>query len=173
MNADRNIVLIGMPAAGKSTVGVLLAKQLARDFIDTDIHIQTEEGRSLREIIESEGTAAFRLLEERLVVQLACRGSVIATGGSVIYGDAAMLHLQQGGTLIYLYLPVEPLRRRLTDMNARGVAILPGQTLDDLFKERDPRYRCYADIVIDVENLNHQQVIDRIVARLDNPLTRA
>lgn len=163
---NRNIVLIGMPAVGKSTVGVLLAKRLARDFLDTDVHIQAREGRPLRAIIEADGTAAFRQLEERYVVELDCRGSVIATGGSVIYGDAAMLHLQQWGTLIYLYLPLEPLQARLDDMTSRGVAILPGQTLADLLEERDPRYRCYADHIVDCMRLNHEEVIDRILACL-------
>jgi shikimate kinase len=155
-----------MPAAGKSTVGVLLAKQLSRGFLDTDVYIQSLEGRSLRAIIDAEGLNGFRLLEERHVVGLDCHGTVIATGGSVVYGDAAMLHLKQWGTVVYLYMPLASLQARLTDMSARGVLILPGQTLADLLAERDPRYRCYADVVINCDGLSHQEVIDRITTEL-------
>ncbi len=163
---DRNIVLIGMPGAGKSTVGVLLAKVTGRSFLDTDVCIQAAEGRPLQEIIDREGLAVFRAIEERHVLGLECRRHVIATGGSVVYSDAAMRHLKQQGWVVYLDLPVARIRARLRNLSARGVVMLPGQTLDALYVERAPLYHQYADVVVSCEGLDHEAVVERVLQGL-------
>ena len=166
MTDERNIVLIGMPGAGKSTCGVLLAKALSRGFLDTDVHIQAEEGRRLQEMIDARGTAEFCRLEERHVLSLSCSGCVIATGGSVVYSPAAMEHLSSSGVVIYLRLPLAALEKRLSDLEVRGVVMAPGQTLRELFAERSPLYRRYAEITIGCESLTHEEVVREIIAEL-------
>ncbi len=158
-----NIVLIGMPAVGKSTLGVLLAKATSRDFIDTDVHIQAREGRGLQEIIDGDGPAAFRAVEERNVLSLCCRNSVIATGGSVVYSAPAMMHLRAGGIVVHLSLPLEALRARLTNLGTRGILRTPEQTLESLFQERAPLYRRYADLTIDCAGKPHEAIVEEIV----------
>ena len=143
-----NIVLIGMPASGKSTVGVVLAKLLGLDFIDTDLLIQRREGRRLPEIIAAEGLEGFLAIENRICADLNARRAVIATGGSVIYGDQAMAHLRSLGRLVYLEVPLEALRSRLSDMRGRGVALREGQTLDDLYAERTVLYARWAELTV-------------------------
>ena len=162
-----NIVLIGMPGAGKSTVGVLLAKALSRDFLDTDVYIQAKQGRTLQEIIDQEGLAAFCRIEERHVRSLKCRTSVIATGGSVVYSPAAMARLQASGIIIHLDLDLPALEKRLTDLSSRGVVMGPGQTLPQLFAEREPLYRKYADLTIDCAGFTHEEIVGMIVRRLN------
>ena len=144
-----NIVLIGMPGVGKSTVGVILAKVLGYQFIDADLVIQEQEKRLLREIIAEEGTEGFIQVENRVNATLEAHHAIIATGGSVIYGQEAMQHLKEIGTIIYLRLPENLLEERLGDLNQRGVSIKAGQTLHSLYKERIPLYEKYADITID------------------------
>lgn len=143
-----NVILIGMPASGKSTVGVILAKLLGYDFIDTDLLIQREAGLRLSEIIKSEGLAGFLAAEERACLSLEADRSVIATGGSVIYSAAGMAHLRSIGTVVYLEVGFDALRLRLHDIRGRGVALRPGQTLEDLYAERTPLYRRYADLTV-------------------------
>jgi len=138
-----------MPAVGKSTAGVLLAKRTARAFIDTDVGIQTVAGRSLQEIIERDGIEAFRCLEERYVLALDCRATVIATGGSVVYSAAAMEHLGSLGVIVHLRLELGALERRLADFASRGIVRRPGQTLAELYAERMPLYERYANVAID------------------------
>ena len=140
-----NVVLIGMPGAGKSTLGVLLAKWTSRHFIDTDVVIQARERRTLQTIIDTEGLAAFRHVEERAILDLRCDNSVIATGGSVVYSDAAMQHLRALGIVVYLQLDLPHLQERLHNLPSRGVVMTPGQTLAQLFAERTPLYARYAD----------------------------
>lgn len=166
MAAPRNIVLIGMAGAGKSTVGVLLAKALSRQFIDTDLVIQAAEHRRLQDILDAEGLDAFRRIEERHVLGLDARGAVIATGGSVVYSAAAMAHLKRNGTAIYLQLDADTLERRVAGADPRGLAIAPGQSFRDLYAERRPLYEKYADITIDCSNLTHDEVVARIVRAL-------
>jgi shikimate kinase len=162
-----NVVLIGMPGVGKSTLGVLLAKARGLDFIDTDVRIQAREGRALQDIIDRDGTQVFRAVEERTVLALACADTVVATGGSVIYSSAAMQHLHALGMVVHLHLPLAPLRRRLRDLGSRGVVRSPGQTLDELFAEREPLYRRYADVTLDCSGLNHEQAVEAIIRAAD------
>jgi len=132
------LVLIGMPGAGKSTVGVLLAKTLKRPFIDTDLLIQQRENRFLREIIAQEGMEALLDIEARVIDELTLQGQVIATGGSVIYREAAMAHLHANGVIVYLSLPYAVIERRIRNITNRGIAIKPGQSLRNLYDERQP-----------------------------------
>lgn len=159
---DANIVLIGMPGVGKSTVGVLLAKALAWDFVDTDVLIQVAEGAGLQDIIDFRGLDEFRRIEERHVLGLQCRRCVVATGGSVVYSPAAMAHLRRSGTVIALELPLSTLVARLPDLATRGVAMTPGMTLADLHRERQPLYRRYADHVVDCTDMGHDTVLRAI-----------
>lgn len=158
-----NIVLIGMPGVGKSTIGVILAKVLGYQFIDTDLVIQKEEGKLLKDIIAKVGPEGFIEVENRINASIEAENSIIATGGSVIYGRKAMEHLSTIGTIIYLSLPLEELEKRLSDIKGRGVVLKEGQTLKDLYYERTPLYEKYADIVIDEKGLNVEETIDKIL----------
>lgn len=161
----KNIVLIGMPGAGKSTVGVVLAKKKGYRFIDSDLLIQEQENRLLHEIIEQEGLEGFLQIENRVNAALQTEHSVIATGGSVIYGKEAMEHLGQIGTICYLQLSYESVRDRLGDLNERGVALRQGQTLLDLYQERVPLYEKYAHRVIDCEMKSIREIVLEIAQR--------
>ena len=146
-----NITLIGMPGAGKSTIGVVLAKVLGYQFIDSDLLIQKQEGRRLSEIIEQEGYTGFMDIENRVNAAIDVDDTVIATGGSVVYCEDAMKHLKSVGKVVYLKLSFESLTKRLGNLKGRGVLLKEGQTLRDLYEERTPLYEKYADIVIDEE----------------------
>lgn len=173
MADDRdNIVLIGMPGAGKSTVGVLLAKRLAKNFVDTDVVIQSAEGRTLQEIVDEEGHLVLRAIEERELTQLALRHHVIATGGSAAYSERAMGALRRHGVIVYLKVDYPTLTRRVTNLGSRGIAKAAHQTLADVFAERIPLYEQHADIVIDCSHLTQEQVVDSICAALANPPDR-
>ena len=161
-----NVSLIGMPGVGKSTVGVLLAKAISWSFLDTDVVIQVAEERRLHEIIHTEGIEAFVRMEQRHVLALDRRQHVIATGGSVVYGPAAMEHLRLLGAVVHLNLPLEMLEQRLKDLNGQGPAMAPGQTLHGIFQQRQPLYRKYADLTIDCENRTQEQIVEEIIARL-------
>lgn len=168
----RNVVLIGMPGVGKSTVGVLLAKRLGFAFIDTDILIQVREGRSLQAIIQAHGADEFCRIEENHILSLAVDSHVIAPGGSVVYRPKAMAHLKANGVAIHLDLAVERLKRRLEDVDARGVVIGPGQTIESLYAERRPLYLDYADATVATDGLTPDQVVGRVLAavgRLNPP----
>ncbi len=158
-----NIVLIGMPGVGKSTVGVILAKVLGYQFVDADLVIQKEEGKLLHEIIEEVGTDGFIEVENRVNSSLDVEHSIIATGGSVVYGKEAMEHLKEIGTIVYLRLPFEVLNRRLHDIKGRGVVLKDGQTLEDLYAERTPLYEKYADVVVDEYQLNVEETVEKIL----------
>lgn len=157
-----NIVLIGMPGAGKSTAGVVLAKTLGYEFIDADLIIQKEEGRLLKEIIDQEGIQGFLAIESRVNAGIEANRAVIATGGSVVYGEKAMEHLKATGIVIYLRLSYEALEKRLHNIRGRGVVLREGQTLHDLYRERIPLYEKYADIVVEVGNRNVEETIEII-----------
>lgn len=144
-----NITLIGMPASGKSTVGVLLAKRLGYSFVDVDIVIQEKTGKLLKEIIAEQGTDGFVRVEEQINRELDVHRSVIAPGGSVIYGESAMEHLKEISTIVYLKLSYQTVKRRLGDLTDRGVALKDGMTLRDLYNERVPLYEKYADITVE------------------------
>lgn len=162
-----NITLIGMPASGKSTVGVLLAKRLGYSFVDVDIVIQEQEGRLLKEIIEQEGTDGFLKVEDRVNRELDVRRSIIAPGGSVIYGEKAMEHLKEISTVVYLKLSYEEVEERLGDLKDRGVALKDGMTLRDLYDERVPLYERYADITVDETGKTPGKTVDELRAVME------
>lgn len=166
MNTRDNIVLIGMPGVGKSTVGVILAKVLGYQFLDADLVIQEQEGKLLREIIEEVGTDGFIEVENRVNASLECNKTIIATGGSVIYGKEAMEHLKEIGTVVYLDVSFSTLEKRLSDIKGRGVVLKKGQTLYDLYEERTPLYEKYADVRVLEEGLNVEETVEQLVARL-------
>lgn len=161
--AKNNIILIGMPGVGKSTVGVILAKVLGYQFVDSDLIIQEKQGKLLREIIEEVGTEGFIEVENRINSQIKTEYSVIATGGSAVYGKEAMKHFKEMGKVIYLKLPYDVLKRRLSDIKDRGVVLKEGQTLRDLYEERVPLYEKYADFIIDEYQLDAEQTIEKIM----------
>ncbi len=168
MSAKENIVLIGMPGVGKSTVGVILAKVLGYQFLDADLVIQQQEGKLLREIIEEVGTEGFIQVENRVNASIQCEKTIIATGGSVVYGQEAMEHLKEIGTVVYLEVPFSTLEKRLSDIKGRGVVLKDGQTLYDLFLERTPLYEKYADLRVSEEGLNVEQTVEILVDKLEN-----
>lgn len=161
-----NIVLIGMPGVGKSTVGVLLAKRLGRYFLDTDVLIQVACEKSLRELIAAHGMAGFCQIEQDYVTCIDVKKAVIATGGSVVYYDSSMHALKDDGVIVYLDLPLDELAIRLGDLNARGVVLEPGQTLTALYAKRTPLYQQWADVTVNLSGLTHEQAVEAIVASL-------
>ena len=144
-----NITLIGMPGSGKSTVGVLLAKALGYDFLDVDLLIQQREGRLLQDILDRYGPARFLEVEEAAVCSVRCRRTVIAPGGSAVCRPGAIRHLKSLGPVVYLRVPMEELKRRITNLSTRGIAMEPGQTLADVMAYRAPLYEQYADLTVD------------------------
>lgn len=171
-----NIILIGMPGAGKSTVGVILAKRLGFDFVDTDLVIQSCTGLRLQEIIDNQGLPRFRDIEEQTLINLDTHNSVIATGGSVIYCPKGMAALAGQGIIVYLQVPLTDLAHRLADMGQRGLVMHKGQTLAHLYQQRVPLYEKYAQLTQDCSGLNAEQVASELEAALrspktDNPLT--
>ncbi len=153
----KNIVLIGMPGCGKSTVGVVLAKILGYRFLDSDLVIQEQEDRLLSDIIEQEGVDGFNEIENRINASINVKKTVIATGGSVVYGKDAMEHFKDIGIIVYIKLPYDDIKHRLGDLAKRGVSIKEGQTLRDLYNERLPLYEKYADIIADERGLTISQ----------------
>ena len=162
-----NITLIGMPSAGKSTIGVLLAKRLGYSFIDADILIQETEGRLLKDIIAQEGMDGFLAVENRVNAGIKASRSVIAPGGSVIYGREAMEHLKEISTVVYLKMSYEELERRVGNVVDRGVALKEGMTLRDLYEERTAYYERYADLTIDEEGMTPGQTVDQLRAMME------
>lgn len=150
----KNIILIGMPGVGKSSVGVVLAKILGYRFLDSDLVIQEKEGKLLHEIIEEQGLEGFIQVEDRINASINCEKSIVATGGSAVYGEKAMAHFKEIGTVVYLKSDYDTIEERLGDLKARGVAMKEGQTLRELYDERCPLYEKYADIVIDESGCN-------------------
>lgn len=169
---DRNFTLIGMPASGKSTVGVLLAKRLGYSFVDVDIVIQEREKRLLKEIIAQEGADGFMAVENRVNASLEVDHSVIAPGGSVIYGREAMEHLKEISTIVYLKLNYEDVERRLGNLVDRGVVLKDGMTLLDLYNERVPYYEKYADITVDETGQTAGETVDYLRRMIEERLGR-
>ncbi|MCH5325376.1 MAG: shikimate kinase [Eubacterium sp.] len=145
----KNIILIGMPGAGKSTVGVLLAKSMAYDFCDTDLVIQKQQGRTLQEIIDSDGLDGFLKAEEDALLSVEVHNTVIATGGSAVFSEAGMSKLKENGVCVYLKVPTDELVRRLTNIKTRGIACKKGETVADILLERAPYYEKYADVTVE------------------------
>ncbi len=168
----KSIILIGMPGSGKSTVGVLLAKALRKNFIDTDLLIQEETGNGLQDILDQHGVAAFLSIEESVIVRWRPSGQVVATGGSVVYSETAMRHLSDHGICVYLEVPVAILEARLSNLDSRGVVRQIGQSVHDLWAERDPLYRKWAEITVDNGHDNHEMVVSEIcqaIAQMSAP----
>lgn len=166
----KNIILIGMPAVGKSTVGVILAKLLGYSFVDTDLVIQKKEGKLLKHIISEKGIEGFIETENRVLSELNAVNSVISTGGSVVYGKEAMKNLSENGIVVYLKLDYNKLKYRLHNIKNRGVVIKEGQSLSALYKERVPLYEKYADIIIDENGCNIEKTVDKIMDSLKDCL---
>ena len=168
MKKDGNIVLIGMPGSGKSTVGVILAKTLGMDFVDADILICRRENTTLQEILDSRGLDAFLQVEEDTVLEMDCRSTVIATGGSVPLRGKSMEHLAKRGTFVYIDVPLPELEKRIRNITTRGIAFAPGQTLADIYELRTPIYRKWADITVHVTDSDGgtERVVEEIIRAL-------
>ena len=166
----KNIVLIGMPGVGKSSIGVLLAKFLGYAFLDTDLLIQVGEGKTLQQLIQKHEISGFCDLEERYILAVDVSCHVIATGGSVVYGKAAMRHLKANGIVVHLDLSPDALTKRLDDLDARGVAIAPGRDLSNLYAERQPLYLRYADQTVATDGLTQDAIVRHLVDLLADNL---
>lgn len=162
----KNIILIGMPGAGKSTVGVILAKTLGMNFIDTDIAIQENSQKLLQEIIDKDGPDAFKTIEEKTILSLHCRNAVIATGGSVVFSERAMEHLTQKGVVVYLKISFEEMEKRLRNITTRGIVLSRGETLYEMYNKRIPLYETYANITIDCSKDDFEIIVQKIVLDL-------
>ncbi|MEE4166390.1 MAG: shikimate kinase [Desulfocapsaceae bacterium] len=160
---DRNIILIGMPGSGKSTVGVILAKMMTRPYLDTDILIQLITGCSLQEIVDSKGHMALRKIEEDVLLDINCSNHIIATGGSAAYSEPAMVHLKKNGFFVFLDATLATLKSRITNYETRGLAKRPDQSFLDLFNERHELYNRYADIVIPCNERSQEEVAEMII----------
>jgi shikimate kinase len=160
-----NIVLIGMPGSGKSTVGVILAKKTMRDFVDTDILIQKSQSRPLQDIVDKDGYLALRSIEEAVLLTLDVKNHVISTGGSAVYGERAMAHLKSGGIAVFLDVTLDTLEARVPDFSTRGLAKRPDQSFAELFDERNALYRKYSDIALKCDGLTPEEVCARIIEK--------
>ena len=158
----KNVILIGMPGAGKSTVGVVLAKRLGYTFLDSDLVIQQKYGKLLHELIREHGVEGFWKIENDVNAGLTCDKTVIATGGSAIYGAEAMEHLRSIGTVVYLRLTLSQIEERLGDLTERGVTLREGQDLKALYEERTPLYEKYAHVIIDCDGQKVRELVTRI-----------
>lgn len=157
-----NIILIGMPACGKSTVGVVLAKTMNKGFVDTDLLIQQKEGRRLQEIIDAEGNDYFRRVERSVLLDFNGSGQVVATGGSAVYFEDAMEHFRRDGVVVYLKVSLDNILERMNNIQTRGISIDKGQTIEELYLERAPLYEKYADITVEADGCTVEQVIEEI-----------
>jgi shikimate kinase len=166
IRSANNIVLVGMPGAGKSTVGVILAKELCREFLDTDVLIQTIEKVTLQHIVDTRGYMELRTIEERTICGIQCQNHVIATGGSAVYSDLAMLHLKKNGIVIFLEITFDEISRRISNFATRGLARRPEQSLENLFEERAQLYRKFADITIFSDRKSQEVVVGEIREQL-------
>ena len=155
-----------MPGSGKSTVGVILAKNLGMEFVDTDILIQSSENRTLQEIVDSEGHMSLRKIEEEVLVKIDCENSIVATGGSAAYSDKAMVHLGKIGKIVFLNAQLSTLRNRIHNYDTRGLAKRPDQSFEDLFQERFNLYKKYADITIDCDIIDQETTAASIAKQL-------
>lgn len=161
-----NIILIGMPGAGKSTVGVVLAKMLGYRFLDSDLCIQEREGRLLCDIIEQDGLAGFLAVEEEVNAGIEAENTVIATGGSAVYGARAMAHFREIGQVVYLRHSLPEIMGRVGDTKKRGIALKEGQDMEGLYRERCPLYEKYADIVLDADGIPIENLAKMLINRV-------
>lgn len=162
----KNIVLIGMPGAGKSTIGVILAKSLLFDFCDTDLSIQKETGESLCDTISKIGIDGFITLEEAVICKQAFAECVVATGGSAVYGEKAMARLKENGTIVYLKVSPEELQSRIKNIHTRGIAMKEGTSISELYEERAPLYEKYAEITIECDGKTAEECVDLIIEKI-------
>jgi shikimate kinase len=162
-----NIILIGMPGSGKSTVGVILAKMMTKNFVDTDVLIQILENRSLQDIVDRDGHMELRRIEEQVLLSVNHLNHIIATGGSAAYSHKAMSHLGKNGLIVFLHADLPCLRSRIQNYDTRGLAKRPDQSFQDLFAEREELYSRYADITVDCSILSQEQVCSRIIAAVE------
>ena len=160
-----NLILIGMPACGKSTLGVILAKTLGMSFIDTDLMIQQHTGKLLQELIDQEGMEAFLRAEEEILLRVGAENSVIATGGSAVYSERGMAHLKSIGKVVYIKLPLEEILRRLNNIQTRGIAMNPGENLEELYRKRVPLYEKYADLVLETTGRTLEESVSLFVSQ--------
>lgn len=159
----KNIILIGMPGAGKSTVGVLLAKSLGYDFVDADLVIQKQQGIKLQKIIDERGLDGFKQAEEQALLSINESKAVIATGGSAVFSEKGMAHLRENGICVYLRVDEKELIRRLTNIKTRGIACRPGETVAEIIAEREAYYDRYADITVECEGTTAEQVVGIVI----------
>lgn len=167
MKTMKNIVLIGMPSSGKSTLGVVLAKTLGMQFVDTDLIIQQKTGKMLQELINENGTDFFLKTEQEIVCSLDLNGFVIATGGSVVLSDKAMQSLKENSVIVYLEASLEELNLRLNNIKTRGIAMEKGESLESVYIKRKPLYERYADIIVSSEN-SFEATVEIIVREIKN-----
>lgn len=163
-----NIVLVGMPGCGKSTVGVILAKTLGIGFVDTDLIIQQREKRLLQDIINTDGIEHFLDCEAQAVKSFDCDNCVIATGGSVVYREDAVDHLKKNGKIVFLDVPLDEIKRRLNNISTRGIAAQKNDTIEDIYKERIALYNKYADIKLSLDNVTVEQTVEKICKIFQN-----
>lgn len=164
----KNVVMVGMPGSGKSTIGVILAKSLGFDFVDTDLVICKREGKKLQEIIDTEGLEKFLEIEQQVGEEISPINSVVATGGSMILSHEAMKNLKKDGIVVYVEVPLKILKKRITNMKTRGIAFKKGETLEDIFRVRTPLYEKYADITITAdENTVPEDCVNQIVEHIE------
>ena len=157
-----NIILIGMPGCGKSTVGVILAKTLGIGFVDTDLIIQQRENRLLQNIIDTDGIDYFLDCEAEAVKSLDCNNCVVATGGSVVYREDAILHLKKNGKIIFLDVPLDEIKRRLNNINTRGIAAKKNKSIEDIYNERIALYNKYADVIIKTDGESVEKTVEKV-----------
>ncbi|APG28115.1 shikimate kinase [Syntrophotalea acetylenivorans] len=168
MEKRSNIALVGMPGSGKSTVGLILAEELSRDFVDTDSLIESSQGRKLQHIVDMDGYAELRRIEENILLDLHVQNHIIATGGSVVYSQRGMTHLQSISIIVFLNVELSDLRSRIHNYDSRGIAKRPEQSFEDLFRERFELYTRYADITIDGAGLSKEEVCNRVLQAIKN-----
>lgn len=161
-----NIILVGMPGAGKSTIGVLLAKRIVFEFIDSDLNIQIKTGESLQETMDRDGYLRLREIEEEVLCELKVNHAVISTGGSAVYGDKAMKHLKESGIVVFIKASLPELKSRVHNYENRGIARRPDQSFKELFEERDLLYNKYSDIVVNSINGQQDKMIEDIIVCL-------
>lgn len=166
LSDSRNLIFVGMPGSGKSTVGVLVAKRLGLGFIDTDLLIQQKAGCTLQDIVNQKGYLALRQIEEEVLLQLNVEKYVISTGGSAVYSDAAMKHLKRKGVVVFLDISLDTVVARIGDYSLRGISKRPEQSLIELYEERSALYSRYADIMIQGDALSQDQACELLIERL-------
>ncbi len=169
IKSTQSLILIGMPGAGKSTIGVLLAKLLVKEFVDTDLLIQTREAKSLQAILDYSGFMALRKAEEEVLLSLPCENHIVATGGSAVYSQKAMVYLKQFGQIVFLDVSMDELQNRIANASTRGIAKPETQSFAELFLERHPLYLQYADVVIKSEQKTVEEIVQAIVAHVLTP----